>query len=110
MCIRDSQGCGLRSAVVRCHSIDNGFGLMVFLTKFNTKIHMGSFYFMVNGLSNIMEKTGTLSHTNIQAQLLRDVYKRQIPKAKPKYCFTKLLEKRSTAKPPKKARKIMPIK
>ena len=56
--------------MMRGYCINHRFRLMIFLTKLNTKIYVSSLNFMVNSLTDVMEKTGTLRHTHIQAELL----------------------------------------
>ena len=48
-------------------SMNNIFMLLVLLGVFNTKLDMRAFHFMVNGFTNIVQQTCTLSQSNIYA-------------------------------------------
>ena len=51
------------------HCVDNHSGLFILLTKISTDLNMGAFHFMVDGLTDIMQKTCTLRKTNIYSDL-----------------------------------------
>ena len=54
---------------MRQNCVDNQIGLAELLGDFAADFHMGTFHFVVDGLANIVQETGTLSQNYVHAQL-----------------------------------------
>ena len=59
---------GLHIVVVCLDGVDDVLALLVLPGEFHAQSHMGSFHLMVDGLTQIVEQTGTLGGLNVSAQ------------------------------------------
>ena len=61
----------LHITMMRRNRVDNDRGLLVFLAEIHTDLNMRTFYLMVNGFTDIVQKTRTLSNCRIKTKLAR---------------------------------------
>ena len=55
--------------MVRLHGVDDSVGFFILPAQLCADLYMGALHIMVNGLADIMEKSGTLRNTDVYSAL-----------------------------------------